>query len=80
MSGNRFDMVAMAFLIAGMQLVLSVCCTSYTFSRVICALFVLSVVQWHLPFAVVRVDNGRCEGVIYDGDAVLAVGDVRVSW
>ena len=38
-------MVAMAFLIARMQLNGSVCCTSYIFRSVICALVVLRVVQ-----------------------------------
>ena len=32
------------------------------------------------PRCYVRVDYGRCEGVVYDGDAVLAVSNMRVSW
>ena len=44
-SGKRFDMVANAFLIAGMQLHLSVRYTSYTFTSVICALVVFRVMH-----------------------------------
>ena len=44
-SGKRFDIVAMAFLMAGMQLDLLVCCTSYMFISVMCALVVLRVMQ-----------------------------------
>ena len=32
------------------------------------------------PRCYVRVDYGRCEGVVNDGDAVLAVSNMCVPW
>ena len=44
-SGKRFDMVAIALVIAGTQLKGSLCCTSYILRNVMCALVVFSVVH-----------------------------------